>query len=213
MLELPNVFKSQIKAILRASERKNLRILLPMISELGELEKAKKLIAQCMLDLRRQKVAFDPNIKLGVMIEVPSAALNIEQFLPHVDFISIGSNDLTQYTMSADRNNVRVSHLYNFLHPSVLTLIKMTVDSCLRYKKPVCLCGEAAGDYLAIPLFLGMGLTEFSMNPAKIFDVCRLIRKIDSGAARGLVATALNSPSAVSVSRKLQSYRNALEKK
>ncbi|MDZ4723858.1 MAG: phosphoenolpyruvate--protein phosphotransferase [candidate division Zixibacteria bacterium] len=213
MLDLSDIFKIQIRAILRASEHKNLRILLPMISDLGEVEQVKKLISQVMYELKKEKIHFDQAIKIGMMVEVPSAALTLESMLPLVDFVAIGTNDLTQYTMSADRNNARVTGLYNPMHPSVLTLIKMTVDACLRHRKPVCICGEAAGDHPAIPLFIGMGITEFSMNPAKIFDVCRLIRKIDTTMVRALVGPVLSSGTASVVSRKLQSYKNALERR
>ncbi|MFZ1684214.1 MAG: phosphoenolpyruvate--protein phosphotransferase [Candidatus Zixiibacteriota bacterium] len=212
MLEMPEVFKDQIRAILRASTRKNIRIMLPMVSDIWEYDKARKLVGQAMLELRRSRVPFDEEIPVGIMVEVPSAALMADLLAEKVDFISIGTNDLTQYTMSADRTNERVASLYSAYHPSVLHLIKMTVDACKKHRKPVSICGEVAGDLLALPLFLGMGVDQLSMNPAKIFDMCRLVRKIDSQLVRHLVGSVMASTSAAAVTRRLESYRTALEK-
>jgi phosphotransferase system enzyme I (PtsI) len=211
MLDLTPIFRSQIRAILRASVRKNVSILLPMISDIAELRKARKLISASMLELRREGELFDEQIPIGIMIEVPSAALMADQLVAAVDFVNIGSNDLTQYTMAADRSNNRVAGLYNAFHPSVLNLIEMTVDACRVNGKPVCICGEVAGDPLALPLFVGMGVTSLSMNPAKVFDACRLVKKIDSQMVVHLVDPVLSSPSAASVMRKLQNYGNAID--
>jgi phosphotransferase system enzyme I (PtsI) len=213
MLELPDIFKTQIRAMLRASVYSNVKILLPMVSDVTELTKARRLISQAMLELRRDKATFDQDVEIGVMVEVPSAALTIEQFVKYADFVSIGTNDLTQYTMSADRGNARVAGLYNHFHPSVLRLIAMTVDACKKQKKPVHICGEAAGDPLGLPLFVGMGVSGLSMNPTKIVDSCRLISKIDYDLVRHLVAPILASNSVSAVMRKLESFRNALENK
>jgi len=211
MLEMTPVFKTQIRAILRASVRRNLSILLPMISDLSELKKARKLVSQAMLELRREGELFDERIPVGVMVEVPSAALGADQLARTADFINIGTNDLTQYTMAADRGNHRVANLYNPYHPSVLSLIEMTVKACKKHGKPVCVCGEVAGDPLALPLFVGMGVTSLSMNPSKVFDTCRLVKKIDSQLVRHLVEPVLSSKSGASVIRKLQNYRNAID--
>jgi len=145
------------------------------------------------------------------MVEVPSAALGADQLARTADFINIGTNDLTQYTMAADRGNHRVANLYNPYHPSVLSLIEMTVKACKKHGKPVCVCGEVAGDPLALPLFVGMGVTSLSMNPSKVFDTCRLVKKIDSQLVRHLVEPVLSSKSGASVIRKLQNYRNAID--
>jgi phosphoenolpyruvate-protein kinase (PTS system EI component) len=115
--------------------------------------------------------------------------------------------------MSADRNNLRVANLYSPLHPSVLSLIGMTVEACKRHRKSVTICGEVAGDPLALPLFIGLGVDQLSMNPAKIVDLCRLVPKIDSSLVRHLVASVMASNSQLSATRKLQSFRTALEKK
>jgi phosphotransferase system enzyme I (PtsI) len=213
MLEMTSVFKTQIRAILRASTLGNLKILLPMISDLSEVDKARKLVMQVALDLRRRSISYDADIQLGVMVEVPAAALMSDILAQKVDFISIGTNDLTQYTMSADRNNLRVANLYSPLHPSVLSLIGMTVEACKRHRKSVTICGEVAGDPLALPLFIGLGVDQLSMNPAKIVDLCRLVPKIDSSLVRHLAASVMASNSQLSATRKLQSFRTALEKK
>jgi len=213
MLEMSEVFMTQIKAILRASVNNNFKIMLPMVSDISEFEKAKKLISLAMFELRKEKIPFDHDIEIGIMVEVPSAALTADQLAQKVDFISIGTNDLTQYTMSTDRNNIRVAGLYNSYHPSVLRLIKMTVDACLRYDKPVSICGEMAGDKLALPLFVGMGVEHLSMNPTKITDICRLVKKIDSNLVYHLATSVMSSRTTASVTRKLQSFMTALEKK
>jgi phosphotransferase system enzyme I (PtsI) len=212
MLGMPEVFKTQIRAMLRASTRKNLQIMLPMISDIGEFEKARKLIGQVMLDLRRERIPFDEGIKIGVMVEVPSAALTADQLAARVDFISIGTNDLTQYTMSADRSNTRVADLYSPYHPSVLHLVKITVDAARRHHKPVSICGEVAGDLLALPLFIGMGVDQLSMTPSKIFDICRLVKKVDSKLVQLLVGPVISCSSAQAVMKRLESYRTELEK-
>jgi len=213
MLDMSGIFKTQIRAMLRASVHCSFRIMLPMITDVSEFERAKKLISQVMLELRRSQIPFDPDIPLGVMIEVPSAALTADQMARKVDFVSIGTNDLTQYTAAADRNNARVAGLYNPLHPSVLSLVKMTIDACRKNNVPVAICGEVAGDLLAIPLFIGMGVTQLSTNPARIFDACRLISKVDSNLVRLLVGSVMSSGTAAQVARKLESYRVALQKK
>ncbi|MFH1303607.1 MAG: putative PEP-binding protein, partial [Planctomycetota bacterium] len=213
MLDMPEIFKTQIRAMLRASAHGRFKIMLPMISDVTEIETARKLMAQVMLELRRARIPFDPGVQVGAMIEVPSAALTADHLAQKVDFVSIGTNDLTQYTMAADRNNARVADLYNPLHPSVLNLVKMTVDACRKHNVPVAICGEVAGELLAIPLFVGMGVTQLSTNPSRIFDACRLISKIDSNIVRLLVGSVMSSGTTAEVRKKLESYRSAFTKK
>lgn len=208
-----DIFKNQIRAILRASTHKHFNILLPMVTDITEVEKARKLISQVMLELRRLSIPFDSDIKLGIMVEVPAAALMAEQLAKKVDFMSIGTNDLTQYTMSADRNNTKVSNLYTPLHPAVLHLVKTTVDACKKHNVRVAVCGEMAGDPLALPLLVGLGIDQLSMNPGRIVDLCRLVKKIDASLVRRLVASVLASNSQMSVTRKLQNFITAIEKK
>jgi len=212
MLEMDEVFRTQIRAMLRASVRKNIRILLPMISDVAEVDKARRVISQVMTELHQAKIPYDREIKIGVMIEVPAAALMADQLAPKVDFFSIGTNDLTQYTLSVDRNSTRVVDLYNPLHPAVLSLMKIAVEAAESHHIPVSICGEVAGDPTALPLFVGMGVREFSMGPAKIFDICRLVNRIDSRDARTLSDTIMAGLSGTSVKRKLESFAAALEK-
>jgi phosphoenolpyruvate-protein phosphotransferase (PTS system enzyme I) len=213
LLDMTDVFKAQIRAILRASTKKNLSILMPMVADMREIDKAKRLISQVKFKLKKEGVAFDENIKLGIMIEVPSAALLADQLAPHVDFMSIGTNDLTQYTLAADRLNRHLSDLYSHFHPAVLKLVQLTVTACKSHKKPVSLCGELAGELLALPLFIGMGVDLLSMSPNRVFDACRLVAKIDSGIARRLSDSVLAESSLDGVMRQLQGFREHLDKR
>jgi phosphotransferase system enzyme I (PtsI) len=211
MLDMSAIFKTQIRAMLRASTGGNVKILLPMISDMGELEKAKRLIAQVKYDLRKERIPFNEDVPVGIMVEVPSTAIMADTFARRVDFMSLGTNDLTQYTMSADRNNSRVASLYTPYHPSVLALVKITIDACKKAGIPISICGEVAGDPLALPLFIGLGVDELSMNPVKIVDLCRTVKKIDSTLVRHLVGSVMSSGSPQSVIKKLESYRQALD--
>lgn len=213
MLDMSDVFKTQVRAILRASTGGNLKIMLPMVASLSEVDRARKLVAQVKLGLRRKRVPFDENIKLGIMIEIPSAALIADALARKVDFMSIGTNDLTQYTMAADRMNQRVANLYDQFNPAVLNLIHLTVTAGRKHGIPVSICGEIAGDLLALPLFIGMGVTTLSMSPHRIYDLCRMVRKIDSRLVRHLVGAVITSTSSRSVRRKLENFRSEIEKK
>jgi len=176
--DMPGVFKDQVKAILRASTRKNVKILLPMIADIAELRRALRHIKRAMNELKSAKVPYDQNIRIGIMIEVPSAAVSADILADKVDFFSIGSNDLTQYTLAADRDNQKLAKIFSPLHPSVIKLIKMTVEAAHNNEIPVAMCGEMAGDIMAIPLLLGIGLDQLSMNPSKLYNICSLIPRI-----------------------------------
>ena len=147
------------------------------------------------------------------MVEVPGAAMIADKLVGGVDFISIGTNDLTQYTLAADRTNRKVADLYCPYHPSVLQLIGMTVNACKKHGKLVSICGEMAGDILALPLFIGMGVDLLSMNPARIFDLCRAVKKIDSNLVRHLVGAVMASGSVHEAVSILQNFRAAVEKR
>ncbi len=212
LLDMSTVFRAQIRAILRASTRKNVRLMLPMVSDLSEIDEAKKIIAQEKFKLRKEGVKFDPDIKIGVMIEVPAAALAADAIARKVDFLSIGTNDLTQYTLAADRMNQRVAELYSPYHPAVLQLIRLTVEAGKRYTKPVSVCGEMAGDVLALPVLIGLGVDQLSMGAVRIYDLCRMVKRIDSGSARLLTTTVLAAGSLESALDNLQRFAAALEK-
>ena len=213
MLEMKQLFKDQIRAILRASSRKNLKILLPMISDLSEYVDAKRLISQVKFELRKKGVQYDENIPVGIMVEVPSTVLIADSLFPKVDFLSIGTNDLTQYILAADRKNSKLAGLYNSYHPTVLQMIKMTVDKAKGFGKPVSVCGEMAGDILALPFFIGLRIDLLSMSPNRIVDLCRTIKKIDSNLVQPLVHSVLASSSTSSVIRRLESFKNAIGSK
>jgi phosphotransferase system enzyme I (PtsI) len=212
MLDMAEVFKTQVRAILRASTSGNLRLMLPMVTDLSEIERARKLIGQAKLSLKRRGQPFDENIQLGIMVEVPSAALIADTLATKVDFMSIGTNDLTQYTMASDRTNRKVAELYNPLHPSILHLIDIVVKAGRNRGIPVSICGEIAGELLALPLFIGMGVDTLSMSPHRISDICRAVKKIDSRLVKHLAPAVLASDSIRSVRRKLENYREEIEK-
>ncbi len=170
-LSEPQVFNTQLRALLRASHYGKVNILIPMLSTLGELRQTKLLLERAKLSLSNENIPFDPHIALGGMIEVPAAAINAEAFAKELDFLSIGTNDLIQYTLAIDRTDDTVAHLYNPLHPSVLKLISMTIKAGEKFGKPVSVCGEMAGDSKLTKLLIGMGLRQFSMHPSHVLSV------------------------------------------
>jgi len=190
-LENPHIFKSQLRAIMRASVRGNVKILLPMISCLKEIYQTKIIIDQVKSELQNRKIPFDENIEIGVMIEIPSAAIMADVLAEEVDFLSIGTNDLIQYMVAADRANAQVAHLYNRLPPSVLRVINNVVDAGHRKGVWVGMCGEMAADPLATPILLGMDMDELSVNPAMIPEVKKIIRSISYRDAQKIAEKAL----------------------
>ncbi|WP_457552731.1 phosphoenolpyruvate--protein phosphotransferase [Desulfobacula sp.] len=186
-LENENVFITQLKAILRAAAFGNIKLLIPMISCVEEIIQVKQVIQKAILELENEDKIFNRDIPLGIMIEVPSAVMIAEHLSEHVDFFSIGTNDLIQYSMAIDRQNSHVDHLYQALNPAVLKLIKMTCDAAKKKGIDLAMCGEMAGDPINIPVLVGMGLTEFSMNSISIPAVKRMIRDLDTKKARKAV--------------------------
>ena len=174
-LSEPQLFSIQLRAILRASRFGLVKILIPMLSSLSELRQTKLLIQRAKTSLSNDKILYDNNIKIGGMIEVPAVAINAEAFAQELDFLSIGTNDLIQYTLAIDRTDDRVSHLYNSLHPAILKLINTTIKAGKKYNKEVSICGEMAGDSRLTKLLLGMGLRHFSMHPSRILSVKKQI--------------------------------------
>ena len=190
-LSRPDLFKPQLRAILRAGSRSNLCIMFPMIASIHEIRETRMVLDECHAELKRESAEFNQDPKIGIMIEVPSAALCADQLAKVVDFFSIGTNDLTQYTMAADRTNAKVSHLVNAMHPAVLRLIKQVIDQGHTAGICVGLCGEMAAEPMAIPILLGLGLDEFSMNPMSIPQAKGIIRKWDTRQAALLAKQAL----------------------
>jgi phosphotransferase system enzyme I (PtsI) len=210
-LDTPRIFKDQVRAMLRASSRGNVKILLPMISDIQELRKALTQINKAKSDLKKQNIEFDENIEIGMMVEVPAAAVAADLFADRVDFLSIGSNDLTQYTLAADRSNRKVVRLFNQLHPAVLRLVKLTINAAEVHNIPVNICGEVSGDVLAIPLLVGMGLKQLSMNPSGLYNAARIVRKFKYTDAIQLADRILKLKSVRDVESKLLEFNMALE--
>lgn len=197
------IFKTQLRAVLRASELKNVRILIPMITELEEIQEVKLLLEEAKAELRAEKHPFDDNIPLGAMIEVPAAAALTDKIVREVDYLSIGTNDLIQYYLAVDRSNELVSYLYKPLHPSVLRLLKFVLDSARKEGKEVTVCGEMAADPLTAIVLLGLGLKNFSMNPIFIPRIKRALRSIEHGTAKKVVHQALNLKTAQEIEEHL----------
>src|SRR5213078_3779263 len=175
--------KTQMRAILRASAFGDVRIMFPMVSTLLELRQCKMILAEVKEDLEDEGIAFDRSLPVGTMIEVPSAALMSDQLAREVDFFSIGTNDLVQYTLAADRTNEHVAELYSASDPSVLFLIQRVLEAGRQAGKRVNVCGEMSGDPIYAPLLLGLGLRQFSVTPHNIPAVKRVIRSVTLGDA------------------------------
>ena len=175
----PQMFLTQLRAILRASAYGKVRILIPMLAHAFEIDQTLSMIQQAKAQLREQNVKFDEAVEVGAMIEIPAAALALPMFVKRLDFLSIGTNDLIQYTLAIDRVDYEVAHLYNPLHPAVLSLIAMTIEAGHKAGIDVAVCGEMAGDVKLTRLLLGMGLREFSMHPAQLLAVKQEILSSD----------------------------------
>ncbi len=177
-LDRPEMFLTQIRALLRASNAKNVRIMFPMVSKVSEVRRAKELVKQAKGELKAKGIHFDVRIKIGVMIEVPSAAIMAEEIAAEVDFLSIGSNDLIQYLLAVDRDNVAVASLYQHFNPAVLRTIKSVIDAGHKKGIWVGMCGEMAGDPLSTVLLLGMGIDELSVVPTFLPEIKKIIRTV-----------------------------------
>jgi phosphotransferase system enzyme I (PtsI) len=185
------LFKIQLKAILRASTLGNVKVLIPMITELEEIEEVKMLFQEIKKELREKGVPFDEDIQLGAMIEVPAAAAITDVLVKEVDYISIGTNDLIQYYLAVDRSNELVSYLFKPLHPSVIRLIKFVIDAARQEEKEVTVCGEMAADPLSAIVLLGLGLRKFSMNPIFIPRIKNVLRSVECRTAQKIAREAM----------------------
>ena len=174
-LDRKDIFKVQLRALLRASVYGNLAVMFPMISGLEEFEQAKEVVDECKAALKAEGKEYSEDIQWGIMVEIPAAAVYADELAKHVDFFSIGTNDLIQYTLAADRMSEKVSYLYNPMHPAVLRLIKMTIDGAHKHGKWVGMCGEMAGDEAAIPTLIEYGLDEFSMSASSILNAKKIM--------------------------------------
>ena len=183
-LENEAVFITQLKAIFRAAAFGNIKLLIPMISCVEEILHVKQVINKAIFELEQEDKIFNKDIPLGIMIEVPSAVIMAEQLAEHVDYFSIGTNDLIQYSLAIDRQNRKVAHLYQALNPAVLKMVQLTCEAARKKKVDVVMCGEMAGDPMNIPVLVGMGLTDLSMNSVSIPAVKKMVRSLDAETAR-----------------------------
>ena len=200
------ILDTQLRAVLRASAFGKLAVMFPMIISVEEIRELKSIVAELKAQLRAEGHAFDENLQLGVMVETPSAAVNARHLAKEVDFFSIGTNDLTQYTLAVDRGNEIIAHLYNPLTPSVLNLIKQVIDASHAEGKWTGMCGELAGDVRATALLLGMGLDEFSMSAISVPHVKKLARSISYADAKALADEALAQPTAANIERLVNDF-------
>ncbi len=198
-LERPELFKPQLRAALRAGIGHDLKVMFPMVASLTEVRDARAVLEECGVELESEGEAVPEEMEVGIMIEIPAAVVMADHLAGEVDFFSIGTNDLSQYTMAADRTNAEVASLVTGFQPAVLRLVRDTIETAHDRGKWVGLCGELAGEPLAIPILLGLGLDEFSMNPPAIPIAKQIIRQITLDEARAVAQDALGLESSEAV--------------
>lgn len=198
-LDRPDLFKRQLRAVLRASAEGNAKLMIPMVSEISQVTRTREMISEVARGLEASGIPCDPRIPVGIMVETPAAAIAIDLFIPYVDFVSIGTNDLTQYTLAVDRGSSLVASLFDPMHPAVLRQIDMVARSCRAAGKWVGVCGQMAGEPLAVPLLIGLGVDELSVSVSLIPDIKQMIRVTDTVVARELASKALGLESGFEV--------------
>lgn len=201
------MFKIQLRAILKASAYGNISIMIPMISSIEELRKTKQIVEECKKELQEKNIKFKKDIKLGIMIEIPSTAIMAEQFAKECDFFSIGTNDLIQYTVAVERGNEKISNLYSKYNPAVIRLIKMAIDGAHKEGIFCGMCGEVAGDSKFIPILIGMGLDEFSMNSNKILQARKVITNLEKKQCEKLVENIIKLDSSNKIKEELEDFK------
>jgi len=206
-LDNVELFKIQLRAILRASQYGNLAIMFPMISTIEELKKAKEIVEECKKELDAKNILYNKNIKVGMMIEIPAAAIMADSFAKECDFFSIGTNDLIQYALAAERGNTKISNLYTKNHPAVIQLIKNTIDAAHKNDIFCGMCGEAASNIHYIPLLIGLGLDEFSMNSSAILQTKKIITELTKAQCEDLAKQVLKAISDKEVEQILKEFK------
>lgn len=209
-LECRDFIVPQIRAMLRLSAQFNIEIMIPMVISREEIVQVKALVEECKSSLRKDGIAFNENIKLGVMIETPAAALLADQFAQEVDFFSIGTNDLVQYTLATDRGNAKVAGLYNCFHPAVLQLLQRIIGAANKHNIPVAMCGEMASNPYATILLLGMGLNEFSVSPPVLTKIKKLILSVNCAEAEKLAGDILEMRDLRTIERRVADVTKAI---
>jgi phosphotransferase system enzyme I (PtsI) len=205
-LDKPHIFETQLRAILRANMSGNIRILIPMICCMPEITETKKIIEKVKSDLRKEGIEFYPDTQIGIMIETPAAALLSDIYGLEVDFMSIGTNDLTQYTLAVDRTNQKIAHLFNDLHPAILRLIRQTINNAQEYNIDLSICGELAGSPYAIGALIGLGLRNFSMSPKLIPVIKKVVQSVSVNACKALTEDVLQMKTAKEVESRFYEF-------
>ena len=206
LLDNPNLFRTQIRAVLRASTNKNIKFMIPMVTELSEVRRFKMLLEDCKAELKKEGIHFDKSMKIGVMVEIPSAAVMAREFAEQVNFLSIGTNDLIQYLLAVDRGNEIVQPLYQEFHPAVIRTLQHIIKEGKKAKVMVSLCGEMSSDPVAIPLLIGLGLDCLSMSVSAIPTVKRIIRKVSFKECRELADKCLALDTELEINNKLHIF-------
>ena len=209
-LDRQEILRTQFKALLRASKYGKIKIMLPMIIDIEEVRKAKKILEECKAELREKGIEFDENIMLGIMVETPAVAFRAKYFSRECDFFSIGTNDLTQYTLAVDRGNEQIANLYDTYNPAVLQAIKMLIDGAHAGGINISMCGEFAGDENAVPLLFGMGLDSFSMSGISIPKVKKIMMKLTKADCEKLVEDALELSTAEEIKKLVKEFISKL---
>ncbi|OIO37743.1 MAG: phosphoenolpyruvate--protein phosphotransferase [Candidatus Omnitrophica bacterium CG1_02_46_14] len=212
-LARPEIFKAQLRAILRASTHGKLRMMYPMISGLGELKEANRLLEEVKTDLRSKKISFDENIEVGAMIEIPSAAITCDILADEVSFFSIGTNDLIQYALAVDRINEKIAYLYEPAHPAVLRLIKNIIDTGHSKHIWTGMCGEMAGDPIFTPILIGLGIDEISTSPLMLPEIKKIIRSLSYEESKKIAQHALSFPTGAEVAKYLRLKNEEIAKR
>ncbi|WP_022818905.1 phosphoenolpyruvate--protein phosphotransferase [Fusobacterium russii] len=210
-LDKTEILRTQFRALLRASKFGNIKIMLPMVMDINEVRKSKKIFEECKAELRAEGIDFNENISLGIMVETPAIALRAKYFAKECDFFSIGTNDLTQYTLAVDRGNEKISELYDTYNPAVLQAIKNLIEGAHEAGIKISMCGEFAGDENAAPLLLGMGLDAFSMSGISIPRIKKILKSLDSKECKKLVDEVLELSTAGEIKERINSFMTDLK--